>query len=291
MRPTLFLTLAALTATAQTEPRGLVGLKATHVGYSATSPRDRFNSVGLFLDLDNLGSFGVGLGLDRDQTRRVGESAVPQTHTYGQVRFNLPLGEGAGKIIFRADGLRLQRQPSVGEAVTASTAGFHVGYLSHLDPLLARLFLDAAFHRTTQTTTLKVYQWTPTLGFGVNDNYDWFTLSATRITLRESLASTPTGPLTSYKAAWKHFFLPGPLLKPASLGLSIQGGRQKYAVDPEASYIVNHGDTQKGGWLASATWKSGAWTLGLYGGASRWTSDPGQNYTTTALSTTLSLSW
>ncbi len=287
MLPLSLLATAGLIA--QTEGlRVQAGLKSTQVDYGKSAPRDLFTSLGTFVDVDHLDWLGVGLGVDRDRTRLVSESTVPQTNLYGQVRFYIPLG--GRKLILRGDGLRLTREPGQGSTGTTSVVGYHLGWLSDRDPPVARVYVDAAHHRSTYTSTFQVDQWTPTLGLGFNGNTDWFTLAGTRITVRDA-TTIAKDPLTSMKVPWTHFFLPDVAWKPASFGASITGGRRIYEVTPEAGHVVNHGETQTGGWSLDLGWKFKTWSLGLYGGRSKWETTTGSTYNSTALSTVLTYAW
>jgi hypothetical protein len=172
--------------------------------------------------------------------------------------------------------------------------GGHLGYLSDVDPLLARLYLDVAFNQTTYSGSHLVDQWTPTLGFGLNGNADWVSLSGSRIHLRPTAslgASVQEATAHSWRVGWTHYFLPGAALKPATFGLSCQGGRRIYAVDADAGLMVNHGEPQTSSWMASVSWKAGAGAIGFDGGRSRWEPAYHSPYSSTFLTTTFKFSW
>jgi hypothetical protein len=281
--------------TATNDLHGTFGLRGTGVTYSSGAPRERFTSTGAFLDLDLRAWFGLTVGGDADRVRLLGrQEASPQTNGYGNLRIYLPLGEGGGKLILRADSHQLSYATQENPTVRAHMNGGHLGYLSNVEPLLARCFLDVAFHRSIYPGDFLVDQWTPSLGFGVNGNTDWFSLSGSYIRTRPPVSLgglIPYDLARAWRGGWTHYFQPGFALKPATFGLYGQGGRRLYAVDPDAGLMVNHGDVQLGGGSAALSWRLGAWSLGFEGGRSTWEPASLVRYTSSYLTTTLKASW
>jgi len=291
----LLLGTASLLAQSDSEFHGVAGVRATGLAYSPEAEQERLGSGGVFLDMD-FKSHG-GFKFSFDSTAIDYRTATRKQENQGSFsgRFYLPLEEVPGKLIFRVDGLRANYQEASGVTRNLRATGFHVGYLSDLNPVMASFYLDLGFTLSNYQTGLQVDQWTPTLGFGLNDNYDWISLSLDHTTLRSALVPDWKEPHTSYQLGWSHFLKPGMALKPRSLRASLQLGEQVYGVDSEGGVANTLGHTQKGRWSVGLAWKGTSGVgFSLDGGQAQFkhsTTTVESVYVTNFLSTTLTFSW
>lgn len=289
----LLLLSVGLGVQAQTESQSVVGVRGALLTYSDEAVRERLTSGGFFLDLDNRESGGFRLALGSDAIRYRDTSTLKQESALVGGRLYIPLGTGQGKLVIQGDLGRVAFQEQGLAKQTATLSGAHLGYLSDLHPEFARLWLDLGFIQSRYEGGLRVDQWSPTLGFGVNDNMDWFTLGADAITLKGT--GGPKEQTAAFKASWTHYFMPGAGMKPRSIYLSALAGERVYAADPDLAIIYTLGDYQMGRWAVGATW-GGAKGAGfsLEAGRSRFedrTTTPPMSYTTPFVAASVHYTW
>ncbi|MDP1833231.1 MAG: hypothetical protein Q8K67_14325 [Geothrix sp.] len=289
----LLLLPVGLGVQAQTESQGVVGVRGALLSYSDEAVRERLASGGFFLDLDDRESGGFRLALGRDAIRYRDASTMDQDTALVGGRLYIPLGAGQGKLVIQGDLGRVTFQEQGLAKQTATISGAHLGYLSDIHPEFARLWLDLGFIQSRYDGGLRAEQWSPTLGFGVNDNMDWFTLGADAITLKGT--GGPEEQTTAFKASWTHYFVPGAGMKPRSIYLSGLAGERIYAADTDLAIIYTLGDYQTGRWAFGATW-GGAKGAGfsLEAGSSRFedrTTTPVTSYTTPFVAASIHYTW
>ncbi len=267
----LFPFTLAMGLQAQSDFEGVAGIRGSWLGYSTEAIRERLVSGGAFLDLDRRDTGGFHLSADHDTiTFREGPT-LNQDNILAGGRIYLPLGEGRGKVILQGDIQRVTFQEAGSAKQTANVSGVHLGYLSDIHPELAGFHLDLGFIQSRYDGGLRAEQWSPTLGFGVNGNLDWFTLGVDAITVKGPGA--PQARTSAVRGSWTHFFLPGAALKPKSIYLTALGGERLYAADMGLGIVYTLGDYQTSRWSLGSTW-GGLKGLGftLEAGASRFES-------------------
>jgi len=277
---------------AQEESHGTIGVRGSFLSYSDASDRERLTSGGVFLDMDQRDMGGFRLALDRDAIRYRDSSELNQDSALGGLRLYLPLG-GAGKLIFQGDFQRVGFQVSGASKQNVDVTGFHVGYLSDIHPEVARFHLDMGLIQSKYDGGLKADQLSPTLGFGVNDNMDWFTLGLDAITVKQP--GVDDIKTSAFRGSWSHYFIPGSPLKPKNIYLTGLGGDRLYAADMDLALVYTLADYQTARWSLGSTW-GGVKGLGftLEGGGSRFEnrSDAGTvAYTTQFIAASIHYTW
>lgn len=277
---------------AQEESQGTIGLRGALMGYSDASSRERLTSGGVFLDLDQRDTGGLRLSVDRDAIRYRDSSELDQDSVLGGLRFYLPLG-GAGKLIFQGDFQRVGFQATGTAKQNVNVTGLHVGYLSDLHPEVARFHLDLGLIQSKYDGGLKAEQLSPTVGFGLNGNMDWFTLGLDAITVKQLGAEDIK--TSAVRGSWSHYFVPGSPLKPKNIYLTGLGGERLFAADMDLALVYTLADYQTARWSLGSTWggvKGFGFTLEAGGSRFENRSDAGTvAYTTQFVAASIHYTW
>jgi hypothetical protein len=104
---------------------------------------------------------------------------------------------------------------------------------------------------------LSVEQWTPTIGFGLNEGYDWLQLRAYRIDFSSAERAQGETGTTALELKWTHWFRGRRPLGIDNLRIAVLGGERLYAVDHDAAGVYNLVDRQTGGVSVGAEWRTG----------------------------------
>ncbi len=291
-----FALIFALPLVAQSSPdsHGAVGLTGTSLAYGKGSDRERLSEAGAFVEMDarSTGGFKLqassGSILQRDGTTSKEQTGFASFRLYGGGQ------KGEGKLLLQVDAFGEKFRPQQAVEVKTHGFGFHIGYLSDVDPEKADHFVDLAYYSTRYDSGLRVGQFTPSFGFGFLDNREWVQLSADLITLQDPAYPDWSDHEVAFRLAWSHYLMPGWTIKPRSFTLAAQAGRRAYVVDPELGALLTIAQAQGPGGSLGITWK-GASGLGLTltGSAHRYLDRPSGDalYTARALSASLHFSW
>ena len=136
-----------------------------------------------------------------------------------------------------------------------------------LNPMLSfinfakTLYLDLGYAQSHYhsddgaTDDLTVRQWTPTLGLGFNQAYDWLQLRAYFINPSASNRLSAADSSQALEVKWSHWFGLHAPLRLHSLTLAVLGGERRYAVDSDTYALVNVPDLQKEAVTLAAGWQ------------------------------------
>lgn len=105
------------------------------------------------------------------------------------------------------------------------------------------------------TQDIDIQQWTPTLGLGFNQAYDWLQLRGYLIGLSDSNRVPDTDSTSAIEAKWMHWFERGALLGLHRMQLTVLAGERLYAVDSDAHALYSLADLQTGSLAVGAEWK------------------------------------
>jgi hypothetical protein len=291
----LILALALpLVAQEASDTHGAFGATGNRMAYGPGSDRERLQEAGAFLDVDFRQSGGFKLqGASGTILQRDGTTSKEQTG-FVSMRFYGGGQKGEGKLLMQVDAFGERYQPQVAREVKTHGFGFHLGYLSDIDPEKADHFFDAAYYSTQYDSGLRVGQFTPTFGFGFSENREWIQLAADLITLQDPAYPDWSDHEVAFRLSWSHYLQPGWAIKPKSFILAAQVGRRAYAVDPDLGLLLTIPQAQGPGGSLGLTWK-GRSGLGLTvtGSAYRYLDRPSGEalYTARALAASLHFSW
>ena len=117
------------------------------------------------------------------------------------------------------------------------------------------LYLDLGYARSTYLNDLSVNQVTPTIGFGLNDGYDWVQIRGYAISGMNPARAVGKTDTSAVDVKWTHFLKPSRSgLKPSSFSVGLMAGEKLYAVDMDAQSVANIADVQTSGINLAGNW-------------------------------------
>ena len=107
---------------------------------------------------------------------------------------------------------------------------------------------------STYANNLKVHQWTPTLGFALNNAADWVQLRGYLIQPNHAARAQNKNSTTALDAKWMHWFAPATIMVPEKVIIGGLIGERIYAVDHDATTVYNLSDVQRGSVSLGVQW-------------------------------------
>lgn len=247
----LGIVIAALPCLAHAD--GLVLNAATSLtqgSYSGSILRDRFSDVGVVISGAYLDQGGVTVGFSNTRINLKAAAAIKQDNTLLSGRLNYwPDGWG-GRMTLRLDAHRINNNDATGNTDDVSVIAPQVSWLSTDKTLYA----DLGYAKSRYQNQLDVTQFTPTIGFGLNDGADWIQVRNYLIGGLNPARASGKSSTYGLDASWTHYFAPGSALLPASLALTLAAGEKIYAVDMDAQSVANLADLNKGAATVALGW-------------------------------------
>lgn len=271
MKSPLFMLLPALLCAGAPAADWQIGAStdAVAVRYSGSRYRDRLEQARLFLNLENADSGGLTVGGSRSRLALFGADPLDQEGGYAAARLYLGGGDFPGKLSLRVAGQRIRNRGDVASKDTVSATSAQLGYLGPQRDI----YLDLGYAESRYPDVLQLRQWTPTLGIGWNDGYDWLQLRGYLV--RPSAPELAQGLTQSRALEGKltHWLGAASAWLPNNLQAMWLGGKRLHAVDPDAAEIYNLPYVQRSGGYLGAEWKLGESTrLLALGGVGRFDS-------------------
>lgn len=250
--------------------------------YSGSEQLDSLSGVGLSLTADYLERGGIAAGYNYNEKRYLSgllnaPQSVREHVVFGDLHINVYPDPLPGPLTLRLDGYA--GQDEIRSRITTTLPGPMGGSGTRIDshyddfwalhPVVSflnyakTLYLDLGYafsHYANDdgvTDDLDVRQWTPTLGLGFNQAYDWVQLRAYVIDLSRSNRIGDKRSTRALEAKWFHWFGIDAPLGLHSVFLSLLGGERLYAVDGDAHALYNIADLQTGAAALGAEWTLG----------------------------------
>ncbi|HEY9051948.1 MAG TPA: hypothetical protein VIQ03_10420 [Gammaproteobacteria bacterium] len=112
-------------------------------------------------------------------------------------------------------------------------------------------------YKTSDTIVgnLNVTQWSPAIGFSLNNQYDWIQLRQYNIELSNSIRTPGTDSTLARSLSWTHWLKKDHDETLDNISLILLSGERLYAVDHDARKIFNLSDMQTGSYIVGANWK------------------------------------
>ena len=237
--------------------------------YDGSLTRQGTYNAGAYLNAGYLDSGGIGFGynytfVDFDNNAELTEHLF---HLSG--RYHLYLDALPGKLTFRLDGYfgedTLKYNTNTGGGGmgggTTTVKIEETTDITAYQPQLAftnyakTFYADIGYAYSEYSGSVKteVDQFTPTIGFGWNESYDWLQLRGYLINIDESVPVHTDNQFESLEVKYTHWFADSTSIEYFRLtGLL---GERLLAVDPDAGAIYSTADKQTGSVAASMQWK------------------------------------
>lgn len=260
--------------------------------YNGSMQLDNLTGIGATLSGDYLERGGVSVGLQFNQTdykpaASNGLNQIDESILYLSGRMNFHPDSLPGRLSVRLDSylgndaLQIQTTTSGGGMGGGSSNNTETidDKFSVINPIISFLnysktyYVDLGYafshYRSDDDATddIEISQWTPTLGFGFNQAYDWLQLRGYLIQLSNSNRVQDKDATSALELKWIHWYSAEAPLNLHSTRLSLLAGERIYAVDSDACSLCNVPDLQTGAMSVSAEWKLSEQTSVLLHGA------------------------
>jgi hypothetical protein len=245
------------------------GAKFTDIGYRKSISRSSASDLGLLFDADNAQRGGVGLGTSRSTVKyNNGTPTLNQTNYNFSGRLYGRDNITGGKLIYRLDHLRADNNDSTRLTDDVRVWAPKLGYLNSK----GTLHVDLEYAHSKYNQGLKVRQYTPTLGFGLNDGFDWLSFRPTFVRLNDATRAMNKRSTNGLEGTWTHYLSQSnEWWKPASFSLGGFVGNRIYAVDTNTGGVTNLAHIGKTGGNVGLNFKvAREVNLGLYSGMQKY---------------------
>lgn len=242
-------------------------IQGVYGDYSNSSQRNSFVSGGVIVTADYLdqGGFSLGASLSRVNFK-VGNDINQQSY-FGSVRYHVFADALPGKLSLRVDGHMLNNNDITGDTDKVKVVAPVVSFIN----FSKTLYMDFGFAYSRYQNNLNVKQYTPTIGFGLNDGADWIQLRGYLIDPSNALRAQNKDSTAAVDIKYTHWFAPGAWLAVHSVHLNVLVGERIYAVDGDAAAVYNLVDIQRGSYSLGLQWRVGEnMKLLLIGGYERY---------------------
>lgn len=250
--------------------------------YSDTSARSNSFNAGYFLSADYLDTGNITFGYNStfvEFENNADDSGQffylsGQRHLYADslpgklsLRFDTYLGEESIK--FRdstasptsSSGNAGKRAISLGSGIITETTDIDAYFLgSSFIDYRKTFYGDIGYARSEYdgSSSIKVNQITPSIGFGWNESYDWLQLRAYLIDIDQQTSSFDDDNFKALEAKYTHWYAEGGRSNLEFIRLSILSGERMLAVDPDAAAIYSIADIQQASVTGSMQWRFSA---------------------------------
>ena len=236
--------------------------------YSDSDSRDNAFNAGYYAMANYLDTTRIGVGYNFTLVNLAGNADIREHLFYLSGRHSFFSDALPGKLTLRVDAYYgkdtlAYTNKSVGGGMGGSTnPPDETTNITAWQPMASfinfskTLYLDLGYARSNYDNNpdLTANQFTPTIGFGWNESYDWLQLRAYVISLDQTTASFNDDRFSSLELQYSHWFGETALPRLELLRLTLLGGERALAVDPDAGAIYSTADRQRGSLAASMQW-------------------------------------
>ena len=194
-----------------------------------------------------------GLALGYSTTRITMKNQAPATDQENLMlsgHLNFQPDAYSGRWTMRLDRYRITNNDTTGDTDRVDAVATQLSWLSKDKSWYADLGLAHSGYQNN----LSVDQYTPTVGFGLNQGADWIQLRSYQISGLNPLRASGKSSTSAGEAKWTHYFVPGAAWMPASASVGVMGGERIYAVDMDAQSVANLADINTGAVSLGLTW-------------------------------------
>jgi hypothetical protein len=226
-------------------------------GYSGSQQRDTFQNFGAFIRADYLDRGGVTVGYNRGMLGfQDGIPDIDQDSLFLSGRWHTRPDWAAGQLTFRLDGHVISNTDVTNETDDVTVIAPQLSYLNYAQTFYVDIGYSGSSYGDSILTseTLQIDQWTPTLGFGFNEQRDWLQLRTYLIESSNPQRSQSQEDTAALELKWTHWPMSSGLLGLDNFRVSTLLGERVFAVDPDAGGTYNLADLQTGSASIGGEW-------------------------------------
>jgi len=236
--------------------------------YYGSELRDDTWTAGLFVAADYRDEAGLTLGYNRTKvTYKLGIEDLKQNTYYASGRVHFDGGNLDGRFTARVDGYYIDNDDPTKNTDEGRIIAPQVSYMSNDK----NLYVDMGYALSNYSGSLTLHQFTPTVGFGFNEQYDWVQLRGYVIHSSNSVRTDGKDNTYSLEGKWFHYFKPGAMLGLERVQATVLAGKRIFAVDSDAGSVYNLAYLQKSSVSVGAKWNlGGGWGILAIAGYERY---------------------
>ena len=248
--------------------------------FSKAQNIDSQNELGLFIDADYLESFSLSAGLIYQNQGLNSFSNISNSIQYLGAAYHMYPESLPGKLTFSIETYKESENttvrttrtmgPGTGpgmpptvitetEIINDSLKIYNpvISYLNYKKTFYADLGYANSEYGSTDSAigVLKVKQWTPTIGFAFNDQYDWLQIRHYNIDLSNDIRSPDVTKTTANEIKLTHWFENKEDTSLDNIQFIVLSGERLFAVDHDARKIYNLADMQTAIYSIGGNWK------------------------------------
>ncbi len=267
----------------KTDIQGLYG------NYSGSLQRSSLSSGGLILSADYLDKGGFSLAANYTRlTFKVGNS-INQQGYFANARYKLYFDALPGPLTLMMNGHFINNNDITGNTDNVKVVAPQISFLNYAKTF----YIDFGYAHSVYQNNLSVEQFTPTLGFGLNQGADWFQARGWFIKPSNRQRAQNKSSTSATDVKWTHWFAPGSWHHLEKMQLNGLFGERIYAVDNDAAAVYNIADIQRGSLSLALQWRiTESLHLMLIGGNERYLNNTiGNSYNNRFAYIDISKSW
>ncbi len=224
----------------------------------AATSRDSLGNAGMFLRADYLERGGFTIGFNRTALDLDDGSSVDQDNIFLSGRVALTPDGIDGRITLRADGYNISND-AIDEADSVAAGTAQVSYLNFSETFYVDLGFTRSEYRGGQALAgrLDIDQFTPTIGFALNQQSDWVQVRGYFIDVSNASGANLPDSTSAFELKWTHWLRPNGFLNLNNLRFSVLGGERQFGVDHDAATIFNLAELQTGTLSVGGEWVFG----------------------------------
>ncbi|MDQ6954834.1 MAG: hypothetical protein Q9M20_05265 [Mariprofundaceae bacterium] len=226
-------------------------VQALYGNYNGSINRDSIINAGAMISADYLETSGFSLGANYTKLKFNVGSTLNQQAVYGSIHYNAYFDALPGPLTLRLDGHGINNNDTTGNTDNVSVIASQISFLNYAKTFYA----DFGYARSNYQNNLYVDQFTPTLGFGLNDGSDWLQARGYFIKPSNRLRAQNKSNTSAIELKWTHWLAPDVWLGLEQIQLSGLAGERIYAVDGDAAAVYNLADIQQGSANLSLQWR------------------------------------
>jgi hypothetical protein len=223
----------------------------TIASYQGSTNRQNLYEKGFTLSTVYKEELGLTLGLSNTFINFDGGAYTDQNNSLLSGNWKYAALTVPGKWNARFDIHSIKNNDTTGNTDQVKTLAPQLSWTSNT----GALYLDLGYARSTYLNNLSVHQFTPTIGFSLNDGYDWVQIRGYAISGMNPERAVGKSATSAVDFKWTHYLTPArSAYKPASFSVGLMAGEKLYAVDMDAQSVANIADVQTSGINVAGNW-------------------------------------
>lgn len=253
------------------------------------------HGTGIRLTATHNNQWGISAGL---QTTRINMAPITQTSTQNQENwllsafFNAPSITWPGRWTIQLDTHHIYNDTQTGDSNGVRVIAPQLSWLSYSSPLK----LDLGYASSSYKGSANAHQISPGIGFGFNQNQNWFQARAYIINNLEPTHALGQSATHGTDFKLTQFLRSSSAWIPSSVTLGLERGKKFHAVDIITQTTYNLPMVNEGGENIAATWKvSPSSDVSIQASRNRYFADPSplapHRFTLSTFSAQLATAW